>query len=202
MGNAGPTRRVLLARAVAVAGAGSAVVSVLAGARAQAAAAPRTDVEWLEQWLADEQLLAAVYEPVIRSELLSTRIEHAATTVLAQERAHAATLTLELQRLGGTASAAPAGTSATDKLLAARHVSERLAGLKTEDDCVKLLLAVEGAAQADYFKAIAELRSARLLRLGAQVLANHAQHATVITPLRRRGDIANAVPFAFVEGTS
>jgi hypothetical protein len=201
MGNPGPTRRLLLSRAVAVAGAGSAVVSVLVGARAEAAP-QRTDADWLPQLLADEQLLAAVYEPAIRSGLLSTTIEHAATTVLAQERTHAATLARELQRLGGTTPVMPAGASATDKLLADRHVSERLAGLKSEDDCVKLLLAVERVAEADYFKAMADLRSPRLLRLAAQVMANHAQHATVITPLRHRGDIAKAVPWAFVEGTS
>lgn len=202
MGNPGATRRVLLCRAVAVSGAGAAVVSALSGARAHAAAAPRTDAEWLAQLLADEHLLAAVYGPVIRSGLLSTTIRRAATTALAQEQAHAATLMLELQRVGGIASVAPAGTNVTDKLLADRHVSERLAGVRTEDDCVKLLLAVEGVAEADYFKAMAELRGPRLLRLGAQVMANHAQHATVITPLRKRGDIAKAVPWAFVQGTS
>ncbi len=197
------TRRQLASRAIAVAGLGATgptAASLLSTAQSEAADAPQSDAGLLGELLAVELLLSAVYEQVIRSALLSARGERVALKVLAQERTHAETLAIELRRLGGTAPATPAGASAIDKALADRHVSESLATLRTEHDCVSLLLDLESLAEGAYFKAISKLHDLRLLRVGAEIMANEAQHATLISEARRPGDISQSVPDAFVEG--
>jgi Ferritin-like domain len=185
---------------IAAAGATVAAAGGADAAQAAAATAPPSDADLVAGMLATEELAIAVYEAVLASNLLSPQPEHTARRALSQERAHVRALMPALEKLGGTMPPSLGGTAAIDKALADRHISGRLAKLRTEHDCVSLLLDLESELQATYFKAMSQLRNRGVMRLAAQIMANEAQHATAISEARRPGDIGQAVPYAFVEG--
>jgi ferritin-like protein len=169
-------------------------------ARAAAVAAPQTDGDLVGEMLGAEVLAIAVYEAVVGSGLLSPQPEHAARRVLAQERAHVGALQPALEKLGGTMPPSLTGAAAVDKALADRRIAGRVTKLRTEHDCVSLLLDLESEVQSTYFKAMSKIQDRGVIRLAAQIMANEAQHATAISEARRPGDIGQAVPYAFVEG--
>ena len=118
-----------------------------------------------------------------------------------QERAHVRALTARARASSAArCRRARSAPTAVDKALADRHVSGRVTKLRTEHDCVSLLLDLETVVQGVYFKAMSKLQNPGVLRLAAQIMANEAQHATAISEARRPGDIGQAVPYAFVEG--
>jgi hypothetical protein len=201
------TRRQLissLSSAAAAAGLAAAGIAVVGGAepgRALGATAP-TDADQVHEMLAAELLAIAVYDGVIGSGLLSPQVQRPARRVLSQEHAHVRALAPALGQLGGTMPPSPTGTAAVDKALADRGLPGRLAKLRTEHDCVSLLLDVEAVVEGSYFKAMSTLQNSGLQRLAAQIMANEAQHATAISEARRPGDVGQALPAAFVEGKS
>jgi hypothetical protein len=152
------------------------------------------------QVLAVEFLAIGVYKGVIGSGLLAPRTEHEARRALSQERAHVRALAAALGELGGTIPPRPSGPGAIDQTLAAHKVTGRLTSLRTEHDCVSLLLDLEAVAEGAYFKVMSKLQDPGLLHLAAQIMANEAQHATAVSEARRPGNIAQAVPYAYVEG--
>jgi hypothetical protein len=198
------TRRQLVSGLLAFGGmaaAGTAVVGATAGAaRAEAVAAPQSDGDLVGEMLAAEVLAIAVYEAVLGSGLLSPQPEHTARRALAQERAHVRALQPALEKLGGTMPPSPIGSAAVDKALADRRIAGRIGKLRTEHDCVSLLLDLESDVQSTYFTAMSRIQNRGVIRLAAQIMANEAQHATAISEARRPGDIGQAVPYAFVEG--
>jgi hypothetical protein len=198
------TRRQLVSGLLALGGmtaGGAVVVGAAAGAaRAEGAAAPPSDAGLVGEMLAAEVLAIAVYESVLGSGLLSPQPEHTARRALAQERAHARALRPALEKLGGTMPPSPSGAAAVDKALADRRIAGRIEKLRTEHDCVSLLLDLESDVQSTYFKAMSKIQDRGVMRLAAQIMANEAQHATAISEARRPGDIGQAVPYAFVEG--
>jgi hypothetical protein len=198
------TRRQLVSGLLALGGTavgGTAVVGAAAGAaRAEAVAAPQSDADLVEEMLAAELLAIAVYESVLGSGVLSPQPEHTARRALAQERAHVRALRPVLEKLGGTMPTSPTGSSAVDRALADRRITGRVEKLRTEHDCVSLLLDLESDVQSVYFKAMSKIENPGVMRLAAQIMANEAQHATAISEARRPGDIGQAVPYAFVEG--
>jgi len=142
-----------------------------------------------------EDALVVAYRQALRSRTLGPRAARVVHSVYEHELAH-------LRALGAPVPAGPAALSAAAKLLAAHNVSESLTGLHDERTCLRLLLAVEAVAEGAYFKAMSKLESVRLLRLGAEIMASEAQHATLLTELLHPGDITRAVPDPFVVGTS
>jgi hypothetical protein len=197
------TRRQLVSSLLAAGGAtaaGAGVVRALEPDPARGAAAPESDATLVGRLLTAELLAIAVYEGVLRSGLLSPQPDHTARRALAQERAHVRALAPALEKLGGSMPAGATGTAAVDKALADRDLPGRLAALRTEHDCVSLLLDLESVVQGAYYRAMPKLQNRGLQRLAAQILANEAQHATAISEARRPGDIGQAVPYAFVRG--
>jgi hypothetical protein len=196
------TRRQLVARALGVGGlraAGPTVAALLSAAPSPAATPPKTDADLLYELLAVELLVTVVYTKVIQSGVLSARGYRLASELLVYEQAHVRVLTLELRNRGGAAPASPESTSAIDELLAATHVSGSLAKLKDEHDGIRLLLGVETMAEGAYYKAMSMLRNSLLLRTAAEIMGSEAQHYTVLSEVLHPGDIARAVPYAFVE---
>jgi hypothetical protein len=191
------TRRELVSVALA-----AGVVSAIDPPRARAAAAAplETDAELLRHLLGAELLAVAVYEGVLATGLLSPRPEHVSRRALSQERAHVGLLTTSLLKLGGSPPPSPTDQAVVDKELAARHITGRLANIRTEHDCGSLLLDLESVVMADYFKAMSKLQDPGLQRLAAQIMANEAQHAAAVSEARRPGNIFQAVPYAFAEG--
>lgn len=197
------TRRRFLSGVLVVGGlteVGAAVDAVGAAGGAEAAASAPSDAEAIGQLLAAEMLAIAVYEGVLSSGLLSPQPERTARRVIDQERAHVQALRPTLEKLGGTPPPPISGVAAVDRALAARRIAGRISKLRTEHDCVSLLLDLESVVESVYFKAMAKLRSRGVIRLAAQIMANEAQHATAISEARRPGDIWQAVPYAIVEG--
>jgi Ferritin-like domain len=197
------TRRGLVSGLLAsggLAAVGASVGAAFEPDRGAAATAPETDAQLLGELLAAELLAIAVYGGVLRSELLSPQPEHEARRALAQERAHVQALRPALDKLGGTMPASLGATADVDKALAARQIKGRLGTLRSEHDCVSLLLDLESSLQSSYYNAMSKLQDAGLLRLAAQIMANEAQHATAVSEARRPGDVGQAVPYAFVEG--
>lgn len=161
---------------------------------------PRTDAQLTSDLLAVELLAVAVYRRVLDRGILSARAQRASRRVLAQERAHAAALRSELERLKQPSPVGPQSDSDIDDRLSARHVSRSVSDLHTEHECLDLLLAVEGMAEGAYYTAMSKLSHPRLLTLSAQILANEAQHEAVLGQLRRGKDFSVAAPYAFVQG--
>jgi ferritin-like protein len=190
MTGASATRRGFL-----LAGAGALVLAP--GARA----ATETDAEVLATTLAVEQLLVLSYRVVLASGKLAPRAQAVARRVLAQELQHADVLGRTVRKLGGTVPAAPSDTVSGDAALAAHRVSGSLAGLRSEQDALKLLMSLEAVAEGLYYAVLGKLGDPGLVRVSAEIMANEAQHAAAISELLHPGDVMLAVPDAYVEGT-
>ena len=122
------------------------------------------------------------------------------TAVKVYRATNAAALAALLHTLGAPLPAALTDVAAAEEALAAHKVSVRLANLRTQHDCLELLIDVESVAEGTYFVAISKLRGSSALRLSAEIMANEAQHWSALTELRLPGDLASAVPSPFVEG--
>jgi hypothetical protein len=101
---------------------------------------------------------------------------------------------------------APAPTDALDLKAAADvmsqyHASDSLTSLKTQNDCLKLLVDLESVAEGIHYTALKDLRNPALQRLSAQIMACEAQHWTVLSGLRNPGQYVKAIPWPFVYGT-
>jgi hypothetical protein len=197
----GPTRRELISRGLvagALAGPGA-----LAGAGALAAAtaeaATKTDAELLMPVLAAELLAVFAYKTILHSELMSAAAQRTAARMLPQEHAHASTFSDALLRLGSTPLPPLKTVAEADALLAIHRIPNRLAHLRTERDCLTILVRVENVLAGVYYRAIPQLSDPHLLGLCAQVLATEGQHACVLNLLLRPHDIDRAVPSSYVQ---
>lgn len=193
------TRRQLISRAVAVAA--GAAAGGLASA-APALAASETDPELVAKVLGIEQLLVLVYGQVLLSPALEPAVRRTVRTLLGHEREHVASLTDLLIGIGGIPPAGPSDVRSADAVLAQHHISVRLTGLRTQHDCLKLLVDVESIAEGAYYTSIQHLSSAELLSTASSIMACEAQHWTVLTELQHPGQIVDAVPWPFVWGSS
>ena len=194
-----PTRRELVQRAVAAAVSGAAAGVVLGPEGALAAA--ETDADVIYRLLATELLIVFTYQHVLQLGLMAQPAARIAGELAVQERVHAAALGAELGRLGAAAPQAPGGLAAANGALAAGDVNGSLAGLRTEQDCLKLLIGLESLAERAYFDAIGKLHNPGLAQTAARIMACEAQHWTALAELRYPRDITRAVPDAYVTGT-
>jgi ferritin-like protein len=187
------TRRELVQRAFA----GGLVASLVwtGGAAAQ----PETDGEVLEDVLGIESLVVFVYARVLGLGLLSPHGGSIVSQLLRHEHAHAQALAPLVVALGGAPTPSPADANAADGMLAALHVSGRLADLRTEHDCLQLLGSLEGAVLAAYYAAMSKLSLTPAVTTVAQIMACEAQHATLLSDLLHPGNVLDAVPSPFVQ---
>jgi hypothetical protein len=192
-----PTRRTFLAAGVATGGAlawtPAQAPGALAGTQADAAVIATT--------LGVEQLLSLAYRTALASGALSQGAELLVRELLGHELQHAAALRRELVALGGQPPTGPTDAASGEKALAAHHVSGSLAALHTEQDAIKLLMALESVAEGSYYVAIGQLSDSALIRTSAAIMACEAQHASALSELLHPGDVSRAAPDAFVQGT-
>jgi Ferritin-like domain len=196
-----PTRRELIASGVAVATIGS-VGGVLLGAGPATAAPPQTDADLLRTILSVELLAVFSYGQVLSSGKLSGDSDAVVRQLLGYEQAHIDILTAAIGKLGQQPPAAPADVAAADAELSVLHSGSSLASLNSEQDCLRLLIGVEGLTEGAYYVSISKFADPQLARTGASILAAEAQHWTALSGLLHPGDINKAVPGSFVEGST
>jgi hypothetical protein len=198
----GQTRRETLRRVFALVAAGSsagALASAAGGGVAHAAKAG--DAAALLPVVGTEMLAAFVYQQVLDSGVFPPHIQKVTDDILNQEQMHITTLSAELVRLGGAPPEPFSKVSDADKVLVAHRFPGGLGPLRNEHDCIILLARIEWLLEGAHLEAISKLQNQRVLTLCSQVLANEAQHGTVLSELLHPGDVDKAVPAPFVHGT-
>ncbi len=133
------TRRELLLRGAAL-GTAAAVGALPAAARA---ASQPTDADLLMPVLGSELLAVFAYGTILHSNLMSENAQKVATRLLVQEHSHVATFTNALQVMGATPPQELGTVNEADQVLAAHGIPNRLAHLRTERDCLTILVRVE-----------------------------------------------------------
>ena len=111
---------------------------------------------------------------------------------LAHEREHAAGLGRAIKDLGGTPNQP-------------RHNDEyrtRFPNLKTQEDALRFAVDVENMAVEAYLDAIPKLSSHDLRQTAAAIVANEAEHISVLRGVLEPGNPAAQVPDAFVTGVA
>jgi hypothetical protein len=199
-----PTRRELLRRgfATAVAGSAGAVIAAAGAAGEACAATTQSDASLLLPVVGTEMLGAFVYQQVLDAGVFVPHVQKATENILNQEQMHITTLSAELVRIGGTPPEPFSRVSDANKVLVAHHFPDGMGPLRNQHDCILLLAKIEWMLEGAHYNAISKLQSARILRLCAQVMANEAQHGTLLSELLHPGDVDKAVPASFVHGTS
>jgi ferritin-like protein len=196
-----PTRRELLSRAIAGAGAGSLALVMLDVSDATAAPG-ESDADLVHTILSIELLAVFAYQQVLASETISPETAPVIHHLLDHEQTHVDVMTDELLRLGQQPPAAPTSVTAADAAMTVLHGNGSLKSLHSEQDCLRLLEGIEQIAQGAYYKSLGKLTNPRLARICASILGAEGQHYTVLADLLHPGEIDKSVPGAFVEGRS
>jgi hypothetical protein len=190
------TRRELLGRAALIGAMGSAGTVLLFG---DALASTETQTQALSAIFEVELLVQFAYQRVLNAGVLGAGAARTAAAFLAHEQSHAQVLTTWLLKMG-VAPPPPLELPAADAALGKHNISGTLDKLTSERDALMLLGELESVAEGAYYLGIAHLTDPQLLQSAAQMMANEAQHATILSELLHPGDISRAVPAAFVQG--
>jgi rubrerythrin len=134
-----------------------------------APALPDEDVLVLERLLELERTLAVAYELAVARGVLDPEVQAAAELFAEQEREHAETLASALVDLGGPSPGPPQ----PDEI-------DGLSDLESQPAVLEFLAARERQAIALYGEAATRLTEPDLLRTGAQIVGNEAQHLVVL----------------------
>lgn len=197
------TRRELLRGGLAVgAGVAGAEGTLWAlGPVAQATSTPgQTEARALAHALEIEQLVVVCYRQALGSGVLRAPVKGQLQTHLAQELEHVSVLERAAPGRGVSVPSAPNLEAAQDDL--ARHqVHWSLTDLRSQHDCLKLLVDVESLAENAYFQAVEALGDLTLAGTCAELMGCEAQHWTVLSGFLNHRDPMKAVPYPFVEGT-
>jgi rubrerythrin len=146
---------------------------------------PGDDIPVLERLLRLELALAVAYESAAASDLLDSEVRPAAELFADQEREHAAVLMSALIDLDGK----PPRPPTADEI-------DGLGRLDSQDALLEFLAGRESEAIALYAEAATLLEAPHLLKTGAQIVGNEAQHLAVL----RQQLGKEAVPEAFAIG--
>jgi hypothetical protein len=192
-----PTRRELISDGIATAAAASVLTATLERA---AVASTEPDAPVLSATLAVEQLVLFAYHHVLASGALEPRPERIVRHLRHQELQHISALGRELIGLGGRPPPVPTDPASVERALAAHHIPASLTNLRSQHDCLRLLVDVETIVERAYYAAISKLRDPRLLGTSAAIMACEAQHWTLLSSIQHRGDVSISVPYAFVQG--
>jgi hypothetical protein len=168
----------------------TAVAASAPALRRATAALARTDrdVTVLVGALRLEQTAAFVSEAARRNDRLSPELRSAFRLFRDQQQEHAARLTLELERLGGTPPPKPVRVAQVPGL------GPALAGGRRT--IIEFAIAQEEAIVAAYHRAQRELLDPKLMQLAATMMANAGQQISA----HRDGLGENPVPNAFETG--
>jgi hypothetical protein len=197
------TRRELLRRGLtagaAAAGAGGALAA-LPGAAPATSPPAEVEARALAHALEIEQLVVVAYRRVVGSGLLRPPVKRQLQTHLAQELEHVAALQRAATDRGMIVPGAPSLPAAQAEL--SRHgVHWSLTRLRSQHDCLKLLVDVESLVEYAYFQAVENLHDQALIRTCAEIMGCEAQHWTVLSGFLNHQEAKKAVPYPFVEGT-
>jgi hypothetical protein len=194
--NGPATRRELVgSTAAALAAAG-----LLGAEAARAAGPPPTDADVLRRTLQIERVVVIAYRQAIASDALAVPVARQLEQILGQEHEHVAILEAALRSLGEPPPPPPTDLPAAQRLLTSHHVNVSLLQLRTQDQCLRLLVNVETLAEEAYFTAVGQLSDAALLRTSTQIMGCEAQHWTVLSTVKHHGDVMMTVPYPFVGG--
>jgi hypothetical protein len=80
-------------------------------------------------------------------------------------------------------------------------VEGSLTDLHSQNDCLKLLVDLESAAEGAHYTVLKDLSLPAHQHLSVQMMACEAQHWTVLSGLRNPGQYVKAIPWPFVYGT-
>ncbi|HWF34342.1 MAG TPA: ferritin-like domain-containing protein [Solirubrobacteraceae bacterium] len=149
-----------------------------------------------------EKVLVLAYERALASGTLAPQAHKLVSAFLAHERAHVHALSVHLTDLGITIAVAPTTTAAFESELRHLRVRRSLASLRTQREQLRFLTDLETLSGRHYRYAIAHLGAAKQLTTAAEIMANEAQHATVLREFLSPGNVKRAVPTGFVAGHS
>jgi rubrerythrin len=196
------TRRALIRRAGAAAGAIAAASAADLGLRAPAALAQGNgDAELLRRAIALEQLAQFSTAALLARGVLRQAARAAGQRFHGQQQQHLDVLESALQAAGGKAPAPPRSVAETDRALGDLGRGARLAGVRSQADAIAFEIAVQETAIGGWYEAMRELQDRHLIAVAAQVMANEAQQLTVWRSLQSDA-IAEVVPGAFEHGSA
>jgi hypothetical protein len=165
------------------------------------APASPSDIDRLQRLLSVEQLLLYCYTAILSSRVSGPRMHRALDPLRAQEQAHVAALTAAVRAGGGSPPPPPPSSdSDANHRLARRKVGGRLGQLKGAKDALRLLLTLEQVTVGVYFVALTKLEDPQLIMLATSIMANEAQHETMINLQLNHGNAAVSVPYGLVQG--
>ena len=174
-----------------------------AGALARSGGAlvkPSDDGAVLTSLLRVEQVVVFAYERTLTTAILSPSAQEVLTSFLDQERAHVHELSLDLTALGDAVPAPPTDTAGFESELRHLRIRRSPAGLRTQREHLRFLIDLEAVIARHYRFAIELLTGETRLWAAAEIMANEAQHATVLREMLTPGRVKRAVPSAFVAG--
>lgn len=183
---------------------GPAVVGAAALLRAQAASAdapPPDDSTLLTKALQFERLSVLAYAQLSGLAGLSAHERRVLRLLERQDRSHVRALQSIMLERGLTLPAPPSGPQAVDQALSTKGMSGHLAAVSTLKQAVALLLDIEALAQGGYYMVIRDIREPAIAQRGAEILANEAQHAMLLTQLVST-EITQTVPGWYVTGVT
>ncbi len=194
------TRRQILCAALALA---VAEVELAGAPAAQAATTPPTDGQVLAIVLSIELLLVFAYKQALASDVLTLGEGALFHHLLGQEREHVRAISAELTRVGGAnPPQEPTTIAAADQELVTYRIPGTFTGTHKQRDWLRLMVGIESVAERAYYKAMGTVQDGELLRLCAEIMANEAQHWTLLSMALHptEDEVNNWVPSAFVEG--
>ena len=137
-----------------------------------------------------ERVCVIAYDTLIGGGLLTPALADVLRRFRAHEQQHEDALVTALTSLGGTPPAPPEGVADVDKIV------DGLRDVRSRADLLTFLIELETAAVAAYFDAHAKFGEAKLLQMGASIMANEGQHLVVL----RKAAGQNPIPNAFETG--
>lgn len=162
----------------------------------------RGDVAILQAVLRIEQLVELAYARVLGARAVSPHLRAMARAFASHERVHVRLLSSAVQARGGTPPRSPAGVAAAQQELAALHVHRSLTAIDSDEDALRLLIAVERLAEGGFYAGLGKLTDLGLVAPLAEIMAVDAQHAGVLAVTFHHGDVAKALPDALVRGVA
>lgn len=198
------TRRQLMGDGIAAAaglvGAG-ATASALASAASAATTPAQVEARALTHAFQIEQLLVTAYHQVVSSPVVHPPVLDQLRIHLDQEIEHTKLLQRALVGRGEIVPAAPS-LSAAQAELASHKIHWSLSDLRSQHDCLKLLVDIESLAENAYFDAVGTVQDPGLLRTCSEIMGCEAQHWTVLSGFLNHRNPKKAAPYPFVAGTS
>jgi len=137
-----------------------------------------------------ERVSVIAYDTLIGGAFMTPALGGALRRFRAHEQEHEDALVTALTSLGGTPPAPPQGVADVDKVV------DGLRDVRSRADVLTFLIELETAAVAAYFDAHAKFGEAKLLQMGASIMANEGQHLVIL----RKAAGQDPVPNAFETG--